>query len=390
DVEPPDRIGEEARDHHGPGFAKAEQSAPARTPLERSAVRAAAVGRDVLALLVGDPRVPLGDGVDQQPQPEPDESEHARDDERRSPAVGDREPGDDRRRQRTANRRAGIQDAHAERAFAHRKPFTDNLGGARPVAGLAETEHGAADPKAGGAPGGGMEQRGGGPDHNRTHEAAPRADRVEQAARHHLADRVKHEKGVLHGGVVAVRQTQVRRDRALEHGHRLTVDVVDDRGEEDERDDDPAEARNLHAHLMNRPPLISIVSPVRYDASLLARNATTEATSSGVPARERGTVFSAAANASPGVKRAWKSVPPMRPGDTQFTRTPEGASSFASALVIAMTAALAAAYANAPGPPPLCAASDDIMTMAPRPRGAIRFATACVQRNALITFTSRI
>jgi hypothetical protein len=79
--------------------------------------------------------------------------------------------------------------------------------------------------------------------------------------------------------------------------------------------------------------LISIVSPARYAESGPHRKAITRATSSGVPARPIGIVFSAASKASRGVKRPWKLVWPMRPGATQFTRTPLGASSFAIAFV---------------------------------------------------------
>ena len=43
---------------------------------------------------------------------------------------------------------------------------------------------------------------------------------------------------------------------------------------------------------------------------------------------------------------------------------------------------------EAPGPPPLCAASDDTLTIAPERRATMPGAAACVHRNALVTFTS--
>jgi hypothetical protein len=73
----------------------------------------------------------------------------------------------------------------------------------------------------------------------------------------------------------------------------------------------------------------------------------------------------------------------MRPGEQPFTRTPLGASSFAIAFVNDMTPPLAAAYASAPGPPPLCAATDETLTIVPLPRSTMPGAAACVTKKTL-------
>jgi hypothetical protein len=57
-------------------------------------------------------------------------------------------------------------------------------------------------------------------------------------------------------------------------------------------------------------------------------------------------------------------------------------------LVNPITAAFAAAYAKAPGPPPLCAASEAMFTIAPRDFAIMRGAAAWVQKNAEVTLRS--
>ncbi len=63
-------------------------------------------------------------------------------------------------------------------------------------------------------------------------------------------------------------------------------------------------------------------------ARVAGEKATTRATSSGVPARPSGMPLAIVVNASGAVKRPWNAVSPIRPGATQLTRTPCGASSF--------------------------------------------------------------
>src|SRR6185436_5024935 len=119
-------------------------------------------------------------------------------------------------------------------------------------------------------------------------------------AREQLADAVEEQETVLDGRVVGVGQAEIVADRGLQDRDRLPIDVVDDGSEKDQRDHDPAHARDLHRICI--PPLISIVSPVMNALSGEARNATTVATSSGVPARPSCTPFSAFWNAAAGVK----------------------------------------------------------------------------------------
>src|SRR5215211_7421700 len=224
------------------------------------------------------------------------------------------------------------------------------------------------------------------PHHDREDETAAGPDHVVDAARHHLADAVEQQEAVLHGCVISVAHSQILADRRFQHRDRLAVDVVDDGGKEHQRDHQPPQAVDFHRMFM--PPLISIVSPVRNELSDDARKATTVATSSGLPARPSSTLFAAVSNAAGAVKRPWNAVSPINPGATQLTRTPCGASSFASAFVRLITAPFDAAYAPAPGPPPFHAASDDILTMQPRLRAIMPAPAARHIRNALVRLTS--
>src|SRR5262252_5120151 len=112
-----------------------------------------------------------------------------------------------------------------------------------------------------------------------------------KTSRDHLTQAVEQEKTVLNRCVFRVRETEVITDRGLQHRERLTIDVVDNRCQKHQADDQPAQARNLHRIAM--PPLISMVSAVMKLASSPARNAMTAPTSSGSPARPRGIVLTA-------------------------------------------------------------------------------------------------
>src|SRR2546423_12572582 len=76
----------------------------------------------------------------------------------------------------------------------------------------------------------------------------------------------------------------------------------------------------------------------------------------------------------------------MVPGEIALTRMPCGANSLACDFVSAISPALAAAYAPAPGPPPECAAIDTTLMMAPDLRSIIDGATVRVQAIALVRF----
>src|SRR5687767_10667485 len=101
----------------------------------------------------------------------------------------------------------------------------------------------------------------------------------------------------------------------------------------------------------------------------------TVAHSSAVPTRPRGIIDTKFFIISGVENTSWKGVS-ITPGDTAFTRMPCGASSRAIDFVYAESAAFDAAYAPAPGPPPVWPAIDTTLTIAPRRRSIIDGATA--------------
>src|SRR3954451_10749814 len=106
------------------------------------------------------------------------------------------------------------------------------------------------------------------------------------------------------------------------------------------------------------------------------------AVSSDVPVRPKGMVLTKLANISGVENISWKGVS-MTPGETAFTRTLCGASSFAQAFVRVIRPPLAVEYAPAPGPPPFLPAMETILTMLPDLRSIMEGATACEQSRTL-------
>ncbi len=200
---------------------------------------------DQFALRRRQPRVLVGRAVEQPPDREPGEAEAAGHEEGRLPAVLEREEHDQRRRHHRAERRAAVEDRHAERALADREPLGDRLGRAGPVAGLAEAEHEAARRQRGDAARERVRHRRERPDRDRQHEAEPRADAVVDAARHALADGVREQEPRGDAAELRVAEAEVLRDDRREHRQRQAVDVVDQRGQEHEPDDPPAQAGEL-------------------------------------------------------------------------------------------------------------------------------------------------
>ena len=107
------------------------------------------------------------------------------------------------------------------------------------------------------------------------------------------------------------------------------------------------------------PPSTLISTPVMYDASCEAKNATVAATSSGCPNLFIGTFvtisFANSSTASFGSPVLPKIGVTMGPGATVFTRIPRPASSAAAVLARERRAALVAEYALVPAVPVLSA-----------------------------------
>ena len=134
-IDPPDRIGHELRDRHGPRLAVRQERAPrdARDRIGR-------VARDVRALGGAEPRVRVGAVVEQEPQGEPSEPHHARRQKRPTPAESDRDERHHHRGHDRADVGARVEQSGCEGALRPRKPLGDGLDGRREISRFAEAE----------------------------------------------------------------------------------------------------------------------------------------------------------------------------------------------------------------------------------------------------------
>src|SRR6266567_3294855 len=118
-------------------------------------------------------------------------------------------------------------------------------------------------------------------------------------------------------------------------------------------------ASNLELQIWPIPPSTLISTPVMYDASCDAKNATAPATSSGCPNRFIGTLattsFTNSSTASFGSPVLPKIGVTIGPGATVFTRMPRPASSAAAVRAKERSAAFVAEYALVPAVPFLSA-----------------------------------
>jgi hypothetical protein len=79
------------------------------------------------------------------------------------------------------------------------------------------------------------------PDDDRQREPPARADPVVKLSRQPLAERVRHEKADGDPRELRIRQSELLADHRPENGDREPVDEVNERGEEDQTDDPPAQ-----------------------------------------------------------------------------------------------------------------------------------------------------
>ena len=236
EVEPPDGVGHELAEGKGPGLTVADELEPGN-----GGDRLRRIAADVVELRLRKPRMRLGRPIEHPPDPEPEEADRPRHDERPLPAPGEGDEGNDRGRDHRADVGPGVEDAGGERPLFLREPLRHRLDGGREVGGLAEAQGEAGDPEAQGRARRGVEHGGDAPEGDREGEAEAGAHPVEQAARHQQPEGV----GGLEGGHDIAVLDLAPADAALEVGgedpQHLPVDVVDGGGEEEQGADRPAE-----------------------------------------------------------------------------------------------------------------------------------------------------
>ena len=185
----------------------------------------------------------FGPAVQPPEQQQPQEAEQARDDERGPPAA-ERviRPQHDERRERAADRRAAVEQRDRPSAVAPREPLGDGLGRAGPVRRLRRARAGSGSPRGSGSrsPATSASPR---PNRTRPRGSGRCACRCLSRRRPdaRLAERVGDAEGDDQPGEVGVRPVVLGLDVRREHAQRLPVDVVDDRRQEQQAADVPAE-----------------------------------------------------------------------------------------------------------------------------------------------------
>ena len=182
----------------------------------------------------------LRPAIEDQPGGEPDDAEYAGRDEGEAPAILDGQPWHQQRRDDRADIGAGVEQADREGAFLLREPFGHRLDAGGEIAGFADAQAKAGEGELGHAMHAAMGDMGDRPDDDRDGIAQPRADRVDQAAKAQITDRIGRLEPEDDIGIVGFRPVHLGRQSGLQHADHLPVDIVDRGGGEQQPDDHPA------------------------------------------------------------------------------------------------------------------------------------------------------
>ena len=135
-----------------------------------------------------------GGAEEEEPEGEPEEAEGAGEDEGHPPSVGERERDDKGRGDAGADGRAGVEDAHRQRAFAHGEPFGDGFDAGGEIGRLTRAEEKAEERELRGGARSGVQEARKGPAGDKEGERFARAEAVYHPAAHGIHDRVAEEK----------------------------------------------------------------------------------------------------------------------------------------------------------------------------------------------------
>ena len=206
-----DRIQKDARHHASPGLGEREKLDDRYRPgCGRSR---AAVGENQRSFVSAQSRVCLRTIVETRPDGNPEESERAVDREGRPPAEGQRYRRDDRRRQRAADRRPGIEDAHRQRALTKRKPFGRRPNSGREVGWLGGAEQKPEEGQADQACCQPMQHRHDGPCRDEQHESLAYTDGIDDPSTYGVHHRVAEKERRCDVRVLHVGEVQLSLDR---------------------------------------------------------------------------------------------------------------------------------------------------------------------------------
>ena len=238
--EEPDGIGERFRNDGAPGLREPEEIPPARERFGDGGFGGRLVVEEHLEFGGADARVILRQVIEAAPGDEPEKAEHSGDDEGDAPPPAEIHGQDEKRRDGAADRGAAVIEGGGETAFALGEPFGDGFAGGGPVGGFAGTEKETESGEAEDAICEGGQERDDGVPRNADSEAAAGADAIDLAAANGLSDGIGDAESDSDGGVVGVGPVVLLLEEGREDGKSLAVDVVDDRGGEEEYADPPA------------------------------------------------------------------------------------------------------------------------------------------------------
>ena len=187
------------------------------------------------------PAVPFGAAVERDPDQCEGKAQSAGVEKGGLPAEAVREPRNDEGRGDGRHVGAGVNEAEGEGALAAREPFGADLGGAGERGRLSDTEGGAIG-REGKRPGAERGKHGARrPRDEREPVAEARADAIEKSSRENLPDGVGDGKRGPDVAVLGIGNGELGLEVRRENGENEAIDVVDGDGEEEKREDDPAE-----------------------------------------------------------------------------------------------------------------------------------------------------
>ena len=215
-VEPPDRVREKLRHHVGPSLALPEQTQP----------RHLAGRGDFLVIKL---RSLL---EERNPEEDPNDTEHAGDDERRAPAVINRYQRDNRRRDEGTDISAGIEQGISEGALGTREPLGDSLDCRRKITPLTQAQRNTGKAKSGNGSDEGMAGRRRRPRKNGNRVTDLDSKTVDKPTEANQAKRIGSLERRIHITILLVSPAELRIQHRLKQGQNLPIDIINRRGKE--------------------------------------------------------------------------------------------------------------------------------------------------------------
>ena len=176
------------------------------------------------------------------PERQPDKAQQSNHHKRILPAIPQQDEGDQRRRDDRPCRRPRIEDPRCHRALILREPLRHDANCRGPVACLTSAQQESKNPQAQGSPGECMQNRCGGPPGNTERIAEACSEPINQRPRNTVHDCVGEQETEHHPRVRDSGHVELLPQNRGCHRQSLSIQVVDQRRQERERDHQPSSA----------------------------------------------------------------------------------------------------------------------------------------------------